>query len=128
MTFLRERAVVPACVNEDDSAFDGVGGGTARFRGVGSTASDPLDGVSDSRLKKAAFVPRAFTRRTGELVLEVPGRLAVAHHHDRGLLARALAQRALRGAEQHDATLWSLELRLLRALRLQAPVLVVKRA
>ena len=103
-------------MNEDASAFDGVGGGTARFRGVGSTASDPLDGVSDSRLKKAAFVPRAAIL-TGELVLEVPGRLAVAHHHDRGLLARALAQRALRGAEQHDATLWSLELRLLRALR-----------
>ena len=36
---------------------------TARFRGVGSTASDPLDGVSDSRLKKAAFVPRAAPHR-----------------------------------------------------------------
>ena len=49
-----------------------------------------------------------------KFVLEVPGRLAVAHHHDRRLLARAAAQGALGRAEQHGAALGSPELRLLR--------------
>ena len=83
---------------------------SARRRPTRSTASQILGRRRRPLLFRAP-------RRTGELVLEVPGRLAVAHHDDRGLLARALAQRALRGAEQHDATLWLLELRLLRALR-----------
>ena len=47
---------------------------------------------------------------TSELVLEVPGRLAVAHHHDRRLLARAAAQGALGRAEQHRYCLELLEL------------------
>ena len=82
-----------------------------------STASAPIDGVSDSIGRRRRPLSFRAAILTSELVLEVPGRLAVAHHDDRGLLARALAQRALRGAEQHDATLWLLELRLLRALR-----------
>ena len=108
MTFLREGAVVPACVET-----------TARLstRRFGATASAPIDGVSDSIGRRRRPLSFRAAILTGELVLEVPGRLAVAHHDDRGLLARALAQRALRGAEQHDATLWLLELRLLRALR-----------
>ena len=63
---------------------------------------------------------------TSKLVLEVPGRLAVAHHHDRALLARAAAQGPLGRAEQHRYCLELLyKLLLSRALRLQALVLVV---
>ena len=68
-------------------------------------------GVEASRLGRRRR-PLSFRAAilTGELVLEVPGRLAVAHHHDRRLLARAAAQGALGRAEQHRCCLELLEL------------------
>ena len=51
---------------------------------------------------------------TSKFVLQIPGRLAVAHHDDRRLPARAGAQGALGGAEEHLLLVLSPELRLLR--------------
>ena len=66
------------------------------------------DGSSRRRRRRPLLFRAAIL--TGELVLEVPGRLAVAHHHDRRLLARAAAQGALGRAEQHRYCLELLEL------------------
>ena len=67
---------------------------SARRRPTRSTASQMLGRRRRPLLFRAAF-------HTSELVLEVPGRLAVAHHDDRRLLARAAAQGPLGRAEEH---------------------------
>ena len=105
--------------------LDGVSGSSACSTAWRRTAacfrgcSTARDAVEASRLGRRRRRPPSFRAvfNTSKFVLEVPGRLAVAHHDDRRLPARAGAQGALGGAEQHRYNLGVAGVAASRALR-----------